>query len=105
MNCVSKTEKLELAGVIAPNTMKTHFPGLIQMLPLKMTPCSAFKGLTEKSKHVNFKYTSFYSECGPSHSFLVTLNYSDSVNMQTSSSAGTTQNLTLAVNDEEKCSL
>lgn len=27
MNCVSKTEELELASVIVPNSIKTHLPG------------------------------------------------------------------------------
>lgn len=44
MNYVSKTEELELAGVIVANGIKTHILGLFQMLPLKTTSTQLLEG-------------------------------------------------------------
>lgn len=96
MNCVSKTEELKLAGVIAPNPMKTYLPGLFQMLPLKMTLTQLLESQQrrEESTRVTLKYISFYFECGLRQAFLAILDCSDNVNIPRSSSAGTTQDLT-----------
>lgn len=106
MNCFSKTEKLELAGVIVPNGMKTHLLGLFQMLPLKTTSTQLLEGWKgrEESAHVNFKYMFSYFEHGLMHTLLAILNCSDAVNTQRPSRADTTQNVNYCQSDEEKCS-